>query len=323
MSNDSLPRIAITMGDINGVGPEILAKALARPEIRSCCDPLIIGDASVLDRARALVGVDDATALPFDSAGVEPMVPVPGVVSPEAGAAALAWIERGAQLTIDGEVDALVTCPISKEAIHRAGCLFSGHTDLIAERAGAPDYRMCLFSDRMRIVHITGHLSLRDSLDAITVERIVRSAQTGDEALKRMGHPTRRIAIAGLNPHAGEAGAFGREEIEVVAPAVHACKEAGIDCSGPHPPDTVFRRMYDGEFDLVVALYHDQGHIALKMIAMDEGVNVTLGLPIVRTSPDHGTAFDIAWQGVAREHSLCAAIELAAKLAGARTGAST
>ena len=318
MIDSKKPRVAITLGDINGVGPEILAKALANPEVIACCDPIIIGDPTVLDRARALVGIENAPDTECDSVDINGMVPVPGVVSAQAGEAALAWIERAVQGTRDGEFDAMVTCPISKEAIHKTGCLFSGHTDLIAERVGAPDYRMCLFSDRMRIVHITGHKSLRDALDAITVERIVSSAKIGDDALRSMNHPTRRIAIAGLNPHAGEAGAFGNEDIDIVAPAVEECKALGIDASGPHPPDTVFRRMYDGEFDLTVALYHDQGHIALKMIAMDEGVNVTLGLPIVRTSPDHGTAFDIAWQGVAREHSLVAAIKLAAQLTKTR-----
>jgi 4-hydroxythreonine-4-phosphate dehydrogenase len=215
----------------------------------------------------------------------------------------------------------MVTCPITKEGLRQAGYPYSGHTPLIAEMTGAKDYRMCLFTDRLRIVHITAHLSLRDALDAVKTPRILRSIRVADEALHHMGIAQPRIAVAGLNPHAGEVGAFGREEIDEIEPAVKAACAEGLDCSGPHPPDTVFRRMNEGEFDVVVAMYHDQGHIPLKLIAMDEGVNVTLGIPIVRTSVDHGTAFDIAGSGVAREQSLCAAVRFAAQLTGYREAA--
>ncbi|MDP2324875.1 MAG: 4-hydroxythreonine-4-phosphate dehydrogenase PdxA, partial [Gammaproteobacteria bacterium] len=202
----------------------------------------------------------------------------------------------------------------SKACIYQAGCPYTGHTEMVAALTGAADYRMCLFAGNMRIVHLTGHLSLRDALEWVTRDRIASSVEIGHEALCRMGINDGRIGVAGLNPHAGEAGAFGSEEIEEIAPAVKACRARGIDCRGPFPPDTIFRLMREGGLDLVVAMYHDQGHIPLKLIAMDEGVNVTLGIPIVRTSVDHGTAFDIAGRGIAREASLLSALHLAVDL---------
>jgi len=327
------PVLAITMGDVNGVGPEILAKALARPEILACCHPIIIGDASALDEARAFApqcptpksarSIDELLTttdpcLVFD-AGFPAPPRQPGILNPKAGQCAVEWVKVATQLAIDGRVDGIVTCPINKEGIHRAGYAYSGHTELIAEMTGSADYRMCLFAGPMRVVHITSHLSLQDAIRDVQPERIATSIRTANEALIRMGIGRPRIAVAALNPHAGEAGAFGREDTERVLPAVTQCRREGIDCSGPHPADTVFRRMKDGEFDVVVAMYHDQGHIPLKLIAMDEGVNVTLGLPIVRTSVDHGTAYDIAGKGIAREESLCAAITLASQLAQRRT----
>lgn len=329
---DTKPILAITMGDVNGIGPEILAKALARPEPWQWCRPLIVGDLSVFEEARCAVRdcpqarlTELVEAFPWHAGTVavldggwrSPAVR-PGVLDPAAGRCAVEWIKIAAQLALDGKVAGMVTCPINKECIARAGYPYSGHTPLIAEMTHSPDYRMCLFTDTMRIVHITAHCSLRKAVDAVRKDRIMRSIQIGYEALLRLGVAPPRIAVAGLNPHAGEAGAFGREELEEILPAVTACQAGGIPCSGPYPPDTVFRRMYSGEFDMVIAMYHDQGHIPLKLIAIDEGVNVTLGIPIVRTSVDHGTAFDIAGQGIAREHSLCAAIRFAAQLAGAR-----
>ena len=197
------------------------------------------------------------------------------------------------------------------------GCAYDGHTPFIAALTGSTDYRMCLFSPHMRVVHITAHLALRDALASITQERILSSVDIAGHALRRLGMPNPRIAVAGVNPHAGENGAFGREELDIIAPAVAACRQRGWNCTGPWPPDTVFARMYQGEFDVVIAMYHDQGHIAVKLVAMDEGVNVTLGLPIVRTSPGHGTAYDLAGTGRAREHSLVAAIRLARQLSAA------
>lgn len=324
------PRLAITMGDVNGIGPEILAKALSRDEVLSCCDPLVIGSRSILAAQRPLVAtlphlreVQDpaswrhefGTLSVFDAGVADPPY-TPGALDGVAGATAVTWIRTAVQLTLDGIVDGLVTCPINKEGIKLGGCPSTGHTEIIAEMTGSPDYRMCLFAEHMRIVHISAHFPLREAVQMVRTDRIETSIRIAHDALTRMGLPRKRIAVAGLNPHAGEAGLLGDEESREIEPAVSRCQSEGIDCSGPYPPDTVFRRMADGEFDLVVAMYHDQGHIPLKLVAMDEGVNVTLGIPIVRTSVDHGTAYDIAGTGVAREDSLCAAIQLAARLTG-------
>jgi 4-hydroxythreonine-4-phosphate dehydrogenase len=184
----------------------------------------------------------------------------------------------------------------------------------------SPEYRMCLFAGKLRIIHITSHMSLQDAIHAVTAERIATSIRIGRQGLEKLGITNPRIAVAGLNPHAGEAGAFGMEEAREIIPAIEQCRQQAIDCSGPYPADTVFRRAWQGEFDLVIAMYHDQGHSPAKLVAMDEGVNVTLGIPIIRTSVDHGTAYDIAWKGVAREHSLRAAIVLAVQFAEGRAG---
>ena len=327
------PVLALTMGDVNGVGPEILAKALARPELWRWCRPVVFGSVRALDEARRFApdcpppaGVADVAsaleardAVPVLEWGVPGPVPQPGALDPVAGGAAVVWIEAAVREAMAKRIAGMVTCPISKECIIRAGCAHTGHTTLIAAMTGALDYRMCLFTDTMRIVHITAHLSLRNAIDSVRKDRILRTIGITDEALRRMGMARPRIAVAALNPHAGEAGTFGTEEIDEIAPAVEAARAAGMECSGPWPPDTVFLRMKEGEFDAVVAMYHDQGHIPLKLVAMDEGVNVTLGIPIVRTSVDHGTAFDKAGKGMAREHSLCAAVRMAAQLAGWRT----
>ena len=331
------PVLAITMGDVNGIGPEILAKALARPEPWQWCRPLAIGSLAAYENARHMApGAPPARALqdPREPLSGERNLPLfdgghktpplqPGMLDPEAGRCAAEWVKIAVQLAKDRTVDGMVTCPISKDCIRQAGYAYSGHTSLIADLTDAPDYRMCLFTPTMRILHITAHLSLRDAIDAVTADRIVTSIRIGHEALARLGNPSPRIAVAGLNPHAGEAGAFGREEIDAIAPAVQICQQEGIACSGPYPPDTLFGKMRDGLFDMIIAMYHDQGHIPLKLIAMDEGVNVTLGIPIVRTSVDHGTAFEIAGPGIAREHSLCAALELAAQFARCPAGRST
>jgi 4-phospho-D-threonate 3-dehydrogenase / 4-phospho-D-erythronate 3-dehydrogenase len=322
------PVLAITMGDVNGIGPEILAKALARPEIGYYCKPVIFGSVEAL-RAAAVFAPGMPEPQRIDSVSdpltdgkrvgvIEAGFPGPevrhGRMNPEAGRCAAEWIKEAVRCCLDRRVDGMVTCPISKECIQKAGYAYTGHTSLIAEMCNAADYRMCLFTETMRIVHITAHLSMRDAIAAVKADRIVSSIRIGHDALRRMGLDTPRIAVAGLNPHAGEAGVFGREEIDEILPAIQTCQVEGIPCSGPYPPDTVFRRMREGEFDMVIAMYHDQGHIPLKLIAMDEGVNVTLGIPIVRTSVDHGTAFDIAGKGLAREESLIAAVRLAAQL---------
>lgn len=326
------PRLALTMGDINGIGPEILAKSLARKDIQRMCSPVVIGSAAVLSEARrhapdcprpAVVSspeeeLENPDVVAVLEEGLAPPPLRPGTLDAEAGRCAVEWLKSAVAYAMADRVDGIVTCPLNKEGIHRAGYPYAGHTDLIAEMTQSPDYRMSLFAGSMRVVHITGHLSLSEALKAIRRERIVRSVLVADEALRRLGCRPGRIAVAGANPHAGEAGSLGNEEIEEIAPAVKECQALGVTCSGPYPPDTVFRRMQEGEFDLVVAMYHDQGHIPMKLIAMDEGVNVTLGIPIIRTSCDHGTAYDKAGKGIAREDSLCAAIALASQMAATR-----
>ena len=329
------PRLAITMGDVNGVGPEILAKALCREALWETCAPLVLGDAGVLETAGAeLAGfptvrtvktagdcADESGSVSVLDGGFAAPRRQPGQLDAAAGRCAMEWLHLAVRLAIDAQVAGLVTCPINKAGFHAAGSKHIGHTEAVAELTGSRDYRMCLFADRMRIVHVTAHLPLARAIAQITQENIATSIRVGDDALQRLELTQRRIAVAGLNPHAGESGLLGSEEAEIIGPAVEQCRSEGIDCSGPHPPDTVFRRMHEGEFDLVVAMYHDQGHIPLKLIAMDEGVNVTLGIPIVRTSVDHGTAYDIAGTGTAREDSLIAAVRLAAQLAGYQAGA--
>lgn len=321
-----LPTLAITMGDVNGIGPEILAKALAEKSVWESCRPFVIGSAEVFEAARAFApGCPPARALdrfvePEDTRAFVPVFdagfPAPevraGTLDANAGRCAVEWVKCGVRLVMAGQAAAIVTCPISKEGIHRAGYRYAGHTELIAEMTSSPDYRMCLFAGKLRIVHITSHMSLRDAIADVTAERIAASIRIGYAGLKRLGIAQPKIAVAGLNPHAGEAGAFGDEEVREIMPAIERCRGEGIDCSGPYPADTIFRRAWHGEFDLVIAMYHDQGHSPAKLVAMDEGVNVTLGISIIRTSVDHGTAFDIAWKGAARADSLLAAIGLGA-----------
>ncbi|MCL4695051.1 MAG: 4-hydroxythreonine-4-phosphate dehydrogenase PdxA, partial [Candidatus Hydrogenedentes bacterium] len=280
------PRLAITMGDVNGIGPEILAKALSRDAVFSVCDPFVVGSASILAAQGPMLAnlpqlreVRDPAGwrhepgtLSVFSAGVADPPHTPGVLDGVAGAAAVAWIRAAVQLALDGVVDGIVTCPINKEGIKLGGCPSTGHTEIIAEMTASPDYRMCLFTDQMRIVHISAHFPLREAVEMVRADRIETSIRIAQDALIRIGLPRKRIAVAGLNPHAGEAGLLGDEELREIEPAIARCQSEGIDCSGPYPPDTVFRRMADGEFDLVVAMYHDQGHIPLKLIAMDEGV---------------------------------------------------
>lgn len=329
------PRLALTMGDINGIGPEILLKALARSGAHALADLVVFGDRAVYSAVMSTVPgapipvlLTAPHKLPLGpgvigifEAGQTAPQHRPGVLDPAAGACAIEWVKAATACCIDGIFDGIVTGPISKTAVYRAGYHYIGHTELVAELTHTTDYRMCLFAGGMRVVHLTGHLSLRDALEAVTEERIVTSVRIAHDALRRMGFEQPRIAVMGLNPHAGEDGAFGREDVDIIAPAVRHCVAEGYFCDGPHPPDTLLGKMRDGLYDVVIAMYHDQGHIPMKLIAMDEGVNVTLGIPIVRTSVDHGTAFDIAGRGIAREDSLIAAITLAAQLARPATSA--
>lgn len=322
------PILGITMGDVNGVGPEVVAKAFSDARLWEFAVPVVLGCPDAYEAARLETGAglppretnsiesldDSTTHLAFLKTPVGAPKRQPGILSAEAGKAAMEWLQLGIDLTVDQKIDGIVTGPIHKEGIHRAGYTVRGHTDFIANATNSPDYRMCLFTEKIRIVHISDHVPLREALDYVNIDRIVSSIRIGYEALLRMNAVDRGIAVAGLNPHAGEAGAFGREEIDIIAPAIRQCQSEGIPCTGPYSPDTLFKRGLEGEFDMIIAMYHDQGHIPLKLVAMDEGVNVTLGIPIVRTSVDHGTAYDIAGQNKVREHSMCAAFKMAAQL---------
>ncbi len=326
--------IAVTMGDVNGVGPEVIAKAFVHGAPAPHTVPLVIGCPAAYNAARSLVlgapeaimagsprdAVSSPSRISFLSSAAHAPARRPGALDAQAGRAAMDWLAQAVDLALDGAVSAMVTCPIHKEGIHRAGYTCRGHTDFIAERTGTPAYRMTLYVRGVLIVHLTDHVPLRAALDAVRADRIVETVRIADRALRDLGAKSRRIAVAGLNPHAGEAGAFGSEERDEIEPAVRRCVAEGLDCSGPHSPDAVFRQALDGRFDAVIALYHDQGHIPIKLVAMDEGVNVTLGIPIVRTSVDHGTAYDIAGTGAVREHSFIEAYRLAARMASARQG---
>lgn len=317
--------IAVTMGDSSGVGPEILLHAYAKGELP---DALAIGDASVLAACNEALGygvpirgvtspaeykphalnVIDLGLLAGDDVQV-------GQVSMQSGAAALAYVERAVRLALDRGVDAVVTLPIHKEATRLGHPGFSGHTDYIAGLCGVTHHTMMLASDRLIVTHVSTHVALRQALDQVTAERVLATIRLTHQALPRL-RPQRRIAVAGLNPHAGEGGAFGTEDRDAIAPAVAQARAEGIDAHGPRPPDTIFRDTLAGRYDAVVCMYHDQGHIPMKLLDFEGGVNVTLGLPIVRTSVDHGTAFDIAWQGVAFTDSLRNACAMARRLAG-------
>lgn len=302
--------IAITMGDPCGIGPEIVLKAFAAG---LPVPALVVGDVGLLEREAArlrlalaiepiaspaaLGSAPDFARVPVIAGTALPAVLPVGAVDARAGEAAYRYIARAAMLALRGEVRAVVTAPISKEALHLAGHDYPGHTELLAELAGGAPVRMMLANTELRTVLVTIHLALRDALAALSRETILETIRITDRALRAAGIAAPRIAVAGVNPHAGEAGMFGREEIDIVAPAIAEARALGIDATGPHPPDTVFMRARGfAQFDVVVAMYHDQGLIPVKYLGIDDGVNITIGLPFVRTSPDHGTAFDIAGQ---------------------------
>jgi 4-hydroxythreonine-4-phosphate dehydrogenase len=325
------PIIAITMGDPAGVGPEVTVKALARGEVWDCCRPLVVGDARVLARAVELAGVplapraiDDVGDACFDPAApdvldlcnADPATLQPGLVSAAAGRASVEYIEKAVALAQVGLVDAIATGPINKAALKAAGVPFIGHTELLAALTGEERVTTMLATTGLRVVHVTRHVPLAEVARHITRERVLETIRLTDVGLKQMGIAAPRLAAAALNPHGGDDGLLGREELDGIGPAVEAARAEGIDARGPIPADSVFFRAIRGEFDAVIAMYHDQGHIPIKTHGFERSVTVTLGLPIVRTSVDHGTAFDIAWQGVAREESMVEAVCLAAQLAG-------
>jgi 4-hydroxythreonine-4-phosphate dehydrogenase len=287
----SKPRIAITIGDPAGIGPEIAARAATDPRVMAVCETRLYGP-------------------PPDASFT------PGVLSGESGRAAYDSIARAVDDVRSGAADAMATAPINKEAWRLAGLPWSGHTDLLAHLTGAADVAMMFYSDALRVVLATIHIPLADVSAALTRTSLETTIRLTAAELPRFGFPSPRIAVAGLNPHAGEHGLFGQEEIATLSPAITACRSRGIQVTGPFPADTLFVRAHRGEFDAVIACYHDQGLIPVKLLAFGHAVNVTLGLPIIRTSVDHGTAFDIAGRGVADPESMIAAVLLAARLAG-------
>ncbi|MFO0752189.1 MAG: 4-hydroxythreonine-4-phosphate dehydrogenase PdxA [Thermodesulfovibrionales bacterium] len=309
-------RIAITLGDPAGVGPEIVLKALLAEEVREICTPVVVGDRAVLDEAADRFGVRDALgrAEVLDLGNIGQRDFTKNAPTAEGGRACAAYIEKAVELALRGEVDAVVTAPISKEAMKMAGFPWPGHTEMLAELTGTRDFAMMLVGEPLRVILVTIHTALRNVPALITRERVLGTIALAERACAMLGIAGPRIAVAGLNPHAGEAGIFGTEERDAIAPAVREAQAAGIPVSGPFPADALFHRAYRGDFDIVVCMYHDQGLVPLKMVAFDRGVNVTVGLPIIRTSPDHGTAYDIAWRGEANPSSMIAAVRLASVL---------
>ncbi len=313
------------MGDPAGVGPEIIALALEAEAFRGNC--VVIGDLERLRSGARKSGsstryraVQEPERLPD---GYVPVLEVPledrsipfGKLDARAGECAYQCLVKAIDLAMAGSVDAVVTAPINKESLQMAGHLYPGHTEILAERTGARDSVMMLAAGAMRVLHVTTHIPIAEVPRAISKERILRVLELGDEALRRMGIGKPSFAVAGLNPHAGEGSIFGDEEEAIIRPAVEIARGRGIDVTGPVPPDVVFLKMHRGKYDAIVAMYHDQGHIPLKLLAFESGVNVSLGLPIIRTSVDHGTAFDIAGKGLADPGSLVEALRLAVSMA--------
>ena len=324
------PIIAITMGDPAGIGPEIIMKALAVPEVYGMCRPLAIADAGRLRKAGKIVGtqlsvrpVDKPEDGRYRLGEIDcidlPMVPddLPfGKLSARAGDAAYKFVERAVELAMAGRVDAICTAPLNKEALHAGGHAFPGHTELLAKLSGTKEVSMMLATAKMRVIHVTTHIGLLDAIEKIEPALVERTIRRGYDALVRAGLPHPRIGVCAINPHAGEGGLFGRgEEEKKVIPGIEAARARGIAVEGPLPADTLFYRAGRGDFDLVVAMYHDQGHGPVKVLGLEAGVNITVGLPFVRTSVDHGTAFDIAGTGKADERSMIQALRDAVALA--------
>ena len=321
------PRVAITMGDPAGVGPEVALKALREPGVYEHCRPVIFGTPPALEREVAARGLELALDpdLSRDDAGPERILVHPvseaiepppyGEVSAAGGELAVAAVTAATRAALAGRIDALATAPLNKASMRQAGYEHAGHTELLADLCDGPEVSMLLVGPQLRVAHMTTHIALEEVPGRITAERLETVVGIATELLGRLGIAAPRLAVAGLNPHAGEGGLFGEQEQRVLAPAIERLRAAGADVSGPLPGDTVFRAARAGRYDLVVVMYHDQGHIPIKLLDADEAVNVTGGLPIIRTSVDHGTAFDIAGQDQARSASMRAALDMAAALA--------
>ena len=352
------PSVALTMGDVAGIGPEVIVKAWADRRLHALARPIVVGDHDVLVRAVSLAGRVGAfhvqvVGSPEEarlSPTVIPCIHVdgssdgladvrPGEVDARAGGAAFAFLIKAAELAMEGRIDAITTLPLNKLALHRAGIAHPGHTEILAEYCKTPDHAMMLYLENdavntgaananqarksfgLGVVHVTLHVALKQVFELITIESVLSKIQLAHRAMRPLtGGLAPRIAVTSLNPHAGEDGLFGDEERRLIAPAVALARGEGIDVYGPYPNDTLFYHALAGEYDAVVAMYHDQGHIALKTVGFDRAVNVTLGLPIVRTSVAHGTAFDIAGKGLADPSSLIAAVRVAGRIVAGRRG---
>ena len=329
--SDSAPIIGITMGDPAGIGPEVIAKAYL--ELRQRSRPVVIGDASVIADAievvesslgvDAIEGVNDATfsaeAVPvLDVDNID--VLVRGEVRKEYGAASLRYVKRAIELARAGSIHAITTAPINKQATKLAGSTYAGHTGMLADHTDTENYTMMLVEHQLRVTHVSTHVSLREACDLVTTENVLDTIHLTAEALRDLGVDSPSVGVAGLNPHASDGGLLGDEDAIEIEPAVERAREEGIDATGPESPDTVYVRAASGEFDCVVSMYHEQGHIPIKMLGFAggsavSGVNVTIGLPIIRTSVDHGTAFDIAGEGIASEQSMLDAVDIAVEMA--------
>jgi 4-hydroxythreonine-4-phosphate dehydrogenase len=335
------PLIGISVGDPAGIGPEITAKALSLAEIHEVCRPLVVGEAEMMREAVRFSGLSQqihAVSSPkegFYKRGVMDVLDMKNihgksirhkVISAEYGRASYEYVNKVIELALSNEIDATVTGPINKEAINRAGFHYSGHTEIYADLTRTKNYAMMLMHNQFRVIHVSTHVSLREACNLVKKDRIYRVIKLGYENVRRLGIEKPRIAVAGLNPHAGESGMFGREEIEEIEPAIRMAQEEGLNVEGPVPPDTVFSKMQGGQYDLVVVMYHDQGHIPTKLFGFQyddktktwgsmSGVNITCGLPIIRVSVDHGTAFGKAGEGRANPESMTQAIKIAAQLA--------
>jgi 4-hydroxythreonine-4-phosphate dehydrogenase len=333
------PCIAITLGDPGGIGPEVIVKAWSSPLVHGFCRPLVVGHPEILWRAVRLVGSrarvvqiglpqearPSSEVIPCLKSGRDDVLDVPpGTIDPRGGQAAYDALVVAAQLALAGSVDAMTTAPLHKAALWQAGYKYPGHTELLAELCGVDDFAMMLYLGPgsevrgpagLAIVHVTLHMALCDVFAALGEEAILRKTRLVWRVMRELKGSPPRVGVCALNPHAGEEGLFGREEQTIIRPAVERARAEGLDVEGPLPADTLIGRARDGQFDAVVAMYHDQGHIAIKLLAMHRAVNVTLGLPIVRTSVAHGTAFDLAWQGRAESAGMVEALRVASRLA--------
>lgn len=329
----STPQIAVTMGDGAGIGPEVIVRALLDPTIARAARCVVIGDAERLRQAARIVGLEpDIVAIEtvgeaefapgrinvIDLGLLPPDLPF-GAVSAVAGDAAYHYIRVASELAMSGQVQAICTAPLNKAALQAGGHIFPGHTELLAELTGTKEVSMMLSTPKVRVIHVTTHIGLIDAVDRIEPGLVERTIRRGHQALADAGVAAPKIGVCGINPHAGENGLFGRGEEETkIAPAIEVCQADGIDVHGPLPADTLFFLAGRGDYDLVVAMYHDQGHGPVKILGLEAGVNVTVGLPVIRTSVDHGTAFDIAGKGIADHRSMIEALRLAVEMAPER-----